>query len=83
MSHIKGCSVLFTRAQSRRDIPRAQNQRHHSLATERAKRLSTTLKERTAKIFFTNLAVKSEETVESLKASETVASTQPPRNQSS
>ena len=83
MSHIKGSSVLFPHAHSRRDIPSEQKQRHCLLAIERAKGLRSTLREGTAKIFFTNLTLKLEGTLESLKYSETTASTVPPRNQSS
>ena len=67
ISHIKGSSALFPHAHSQGDIPAEQKQRHRSPQIERAKRLSTTLKEGTAKTFFTNLAIRLEGTLESLK----------------
>ena len=69
MSHIKGSSVLFPHAYSKRDIPVGQKKNHCSLAIERAKRLSTTLKDGTAKTFYTELVQKLQSTLESLSNS--------------
>ena len=69
MSHIKGSSVLFPHAYSKRDITIGQKKNHCLLAIERAKRLSTALKDGSAKKFYTELAEKLQSTLESLNNS--------------
>ena len=66
MSYIKGSTVLFSHAYSKKDIPVAQKKDHCSLAIERAKRLCTTLNDGTAKTFYTELVQKLQSTLESL-----------------
>ena len=71
--YIKGSTVLFPHAYSKKDISFGQKKNHCLLAIERAKRLSSTVNEGTAKTFYTKPVPKLQSTLESLSNSSEAA----------